>query len=126
MISVRHLAEELRTLDRVYGSSKALTLFISYAQKRGLTDLLPHVLGYIKRTRARAKQDEIVSIESPYPLSKKVQNDIRSYIGASDDTESELHIDEELIGGFRASYNSKQYDATLRGTLERLHKSLNA
>lgn len=86
--------------------------------------VLPKVLRNFKRVVRETHEYEMLNIYTPHVVSEEEVQAIRTLVHADASTSVECHLDENLIGGFRATYRGKVYDATLLRKVQKLKQEL--
>lgn len=79
--------------------------------KYKLVALLPEITRILKRKQKIEEGEEMVQIESPFPLSKESIDSIKTLVDAKS-KEHSIKITPELLAGFKAKYRKKMYDAS--------------
>lgn len=114
-IEIVHQAED---------GDKALSAFISFLEVNNLMYQLPLIVKYLERFQMQSANATKLRIESPFEISPSIQQNIQTFVEASDATEIEIEINTKLLGGFRASYKGFVTDASIRHNLLALKKHL--
>jgi len=119
MIDSRTLAETAVRLSQGADAEKNIDAFIAYLSEHNLTGLLPQVLVHAQRMSNQESKDAVLHITSKYALSDAERDQVIKVTGAQNAT-VEQHIDENLVGGFSATYEGHIYDGSLSHQITRL------
>jgi len=117
-------------LQKIFGSSwDALTLkFIEVVTRKGREDALPEIVKSFFQQYNEYKGITDVVVTSAQPLDEDSLEKIRMKLVESGTTKAHIHmdtrVDPNLIGGFILEYNNNQYDASIRGKLNKLKNKL--
>lgn len=119
-------------LQKIFGKSwTTLTLkFVEVVTRKGREDVLPDMVHTFFEQYNDYKGITQVLVTSAKPLSKESLDQITQKLKDSGTTKPNINIETkvnpDLIGGFILEYNNKQYDASVRGKLNKLkHKLVN-
>ena len=123
MVNSRTLAHTVLELQNKPQPEKHTDAFVNYLKENNLLGLLPQVIDHIDRITERRNETDTLRIESKHELSQEDVQAIRSLTGA-DNAPMETHINEEVIGGFSASYKGYLYDGSLEHQVSRLKDML--
>lgn len=122
MVTAEKLGRTLIAMADESGAEKSVQQFVSFAERRGLTFMLPDVVRFLEQLAASDEGSSDVVITTARDVSKSLLEDIKSHVKATGET---VHtIDESLIGGFTAQTGNKLYDASIRHSLVRLKHKL--
>lgn len=119
-------------LQKIFKESwTKLTLkFVEIVTRKGREGVLPDMVDTFFEQYNDYKGITNVVVTSAKPLSGESLDHIKEKVKASGTTKPninfEIKIDPNLIGGFILEYNNKQYDASVRGKLNKIkHKLVN-
>lgn len=90
---------------------------VAVLAKYKLLSVLPSVLSSIKQQARSTLSENMLRIETPYPLSEQSISAIKSITGGDAHT---ISINEALLAGFKARFKGKLYDASAQRVLEEL------
>lgn len=125
MISSAQLAKALIALSKEEkNQDKVLEKFFTFLKHHSLEGMLEGVLHELSRLSEEEKRKETLSIQTAQPLSEKSKAHIKKIIGASEKTNVEKEVREELLGGFRARYQGFEYQGSLKHQVDTLEKQL--
>lgn len=117
-------------LQKIFGSSwDPLTLkFVEVVTRKGREDVLPDITQSFFELYNVYKGITIVVVTSARQLDKETLANIEKKLINSGTTKPHIHmetkVDPDLIGGFILEYNNMQYDASIRGKLNKLRSKL--
>ena len=117
-------------LQKIFGSSwDALTLkFVEVITRKGRENVLPDIAQTFFEQYNEYKGITNVLVTSANPLSEDSLDRIRQKLISSGTTKDKINletkVDPALIGGFVLEYNNNQYDASVRGKLNKLKNIL--
>jgi F-type H+-transporting ATPase subunit delta len=114
------MPEGLPQLGSPYGN------FLALLAERGRLRLLPEIRRQFERLRAEAEGRIQGRLRSAHPLEAREIAEIAAALGRrlARRVELEAAVDPALIGGFVVELGDRVIDASLRGRLERLRRSL--
>lgn len=117
-------------LHKLFADSfSALTLkFVEVVTRKGRENVLPDMVETFFEQYNDYKEITNVLVTSAKPLSEISLDAIKQKLKSSDTTKPNINIqtkvDPNLIGGFILEYNNMQYDASVRGKLNKLKNKL--
>ncbi|MBY5958232.1 ATP synthase F1 subunit delta [Membranicola marinus] len=117
-------------LQKIFADAwSPLTLkFVEVVTRKGREDVLPDMVDTFFQQYNEYKGITQVVVTSAKPLDAKTLDRIKEKVKASGTTKPNIEIqtkvDPNLIGGFILEYNNKQYDASVRGKLNKLKQKL--
>ena len=120
MIKSKQLAKAIFELsqDKV---EKLDAKFFDFIQKRNLEAQLPSVLWHLEKIIELDKEKKGIQIETAHEISHETTKHIKTFLKAEDLSEV-IKIKKELIGGFRAKWDGKIYDASFKNSLKKLEE----
>lgn len=98
--------------------------FLEFVSQNNLVHQLPTILFHLTLERDNRARAGKLSLRVSEEISSSLIEDIKKYVGASKDAETETVIDKSLIGGFIAEYKNILHDASLSSVLEKLRLNL--
>ena len=125
-----HGSRKNAILQKIFGSSwDVLTLkFIEVVTRKGREDVLPEIAKSFFEQYNEYKGITEVVVISAQPLNEDSLEKIKIKLVESGTTKANIHlvtrVDPTLIGGFILEYNNNQYDASVRGKLNKLRNKL--
>lgn len=117
-------------LQKIFGPSwDVLTLkFVEVVTRKGREDVLPDITQTFFEQYNEYKGITNVVVISAQRLSESSLDRIKEKLIASGTTKNNINletkVDPSLIGGFVLEYNNNQYDASVRGKLNKLKNKL--
>lgn len=86
---------------------------VNFLTTYNLLSLVPTLTKELELLQKKEKESELVTIESPFPLSKENVTKIKSFVS---DTElvHEVKENKDLLAGFRATYKGIRYERSAR------------
>jgi F0F1-type ATP synthase delta subunit len=124
MIRSKQLASVLQLMLRQTKDVRsAVDRFVSYCEKRKLTHLLPMVVKHMEYFEEKEKQRNTVIITSKHPLSETELKKIIAVSGSPKDARVYTNLDDKILGGFKAQYDYRMYDASVRTAISKLTHS---
>jgi F0F1-type ATP synthase delta subunit len=120
MIKSKQLAKAIFELsqDKV---EKLDAKFFDFIQKKNLLAQLPSVLYHLEKIIELDKEKKGIQIETAHEISQETTKHIKTFLKAEDLSEV-IKIKKELIGGFRAKWDGKIYDASIKNGLKKLEE----
>jgi F0F1-type ATP synthase delta subunit len=109
----RRIAEVV--VQKEIGADDIIAALSSY----NLLSLLPSIQKDIIKLASKKGDEDVIHIESPFPLDEQALARIRRIVG-HDLAKTEVTINTELLAGFKARFKGKLYD----GSAERIIKHL--
>lgn len=97
---------------------------LSFLKENNLWALQEKVLAHVASIEKIEKEYQTVDIVFADDREEKHAKDVTYSLSGSSDVEFSVKIDEALIGGFKARYKGKEWDASIDGVLERLRANL--
>jgi len=120
MIKSKQLAQALFQLsEEKVGNLDAK--FFDFIQKKNLLAQLPSVLYHLEKIIELDKEKKGIQIETAHEISHETTKHIKTFLKAEDLSEV-IKIKKELIGGFRAKWDGKIYDASIKNGLKKLEE----
>jgi len=95
--------------------------FFDFIQKKNLLAQLPSVLYHLEKIIELDKEKKGIQIETAHEISHETTKNIKTFLKAEDLSEV-IKIKKELIGGFRAKWDGKIYDASIKNGLKKLEE----
>lgn len=125
MVSSHELAQSLIHLLEIEDSKeKTLEAFIAFLEENNLLVQLPHIIQRLENYSREQKKHNTLVIESPFSLSQETRTLIQKQSNAEDAEDVSVIENKNLLGGFRATYQGRVVDASLRTNLQALKKKL--
>ena len=126
MISSKNLADAIYniSLDHTQSDTVLIDAILSYVKKYKLESLLPKTLIYLEDKVNKDLDWNTLSILSKTEINKEVSGSIAQKIKAEEAKKINIRLDENLIGGFMATYKGIIYDASIKNQLQLLRNSL--
>jgi F0F1-type ATP synthase delta subunit len=125
MITSQELAQSLikilETSDDPQSSSEA---FIAFLEENNLLVQLPRIIQRLESHSEKEKKHNTLIIESPFTLSDSLLKKIQKQSEAENAQSISFVENSELLGGFRATYQGRVIDASLKHNLQVLKKQL--
>ena len=97
--------------------------FFDFIEKRNLKAQLPSVLYHFEKIVELDREKKGIQIETAHEIKHETANQIRKFLEAEELPEI-IKIKKELIGGFRAKWNGKIYDASIMTGLKKLEETI--
>ena len=122
MIKSKQLAQALFELSE----EKAGDLdakFFDFIEKRKLQAQMPSVLYHLEKIAELDKEKKGIQIEVAHPIKDDTVKQIKTFLKAEKFSEV-IKTRKELIGGFRAKWNGKIYDASILTGLKKLQEKI--
>ncbi len=98
--------------------------FVEFLEEHSLMSHLPSVVRYLESYAKKESDFNTLFIETPFPISEALTKNIQARMEVAKETPVEMIINEELLGGFRASYQGVITDASIKHNLQVLKKQL--
>jgi len=95
--------------------------FFDFIEKRNLTTQLPSILIHLEKIIELEKEKKGIQIETAHEISHETTKHIKTFLKA-DELSEVIKINKDLIGGFRAKWNGKIYDASIKNSLKKLEE----
>lgn len=126
MISSKNLAEAIYkiSLDESLSTDKVVEKSMDYIKENKLEALLPKTINHLEEKAKKQKIWNTFSIISGKKINEDIVNDIKKRLDANNATNTLNTVDEDLIGGFVATYKGTIYDASLKNQLQLLRTVL--
>ncbi len=86
--------------------------------------LAPNILRNLDREVSDLEKKTTVDIRVSHEISASLLKDIEKKIGKKTEDKSMITVDKDLIGGFRAVYQGKVYDGSIKNYLKELRATL--
>lgn len=98
--------------------------FLKFCAEKNLLSLLPAVIKHLEVLHARAADKDKIKLTVGHDLQKSVVDNIKDFIEADVGTglkpvRTDIVEDESMLGGFRAEYQHKIYDGSVKMQLAR-------
>lgn len=119
-METKYLAKALIKLSYKTTSAKASAKFLHFIQQKGLLPLLPGVVRYLKKELEMQKEMNTLKIYSSHTLAGQAIDTIKKTMKVRGGAGEEVTIEKDLIGGFRAEYDTMVYDASVKTQLSKL------
>ena len=125
MISPRAIAHSLiQAAQAGVSDDQISTVVDAFLHEYHLTDLLPAIVRQYEQLQQAALASETLTITTAFELSDELQSQISHALASATQPPITTTVDPQLIGGFIARYQGKEYDASLRTQLNQLHTHL--
>lgn len=95
--------------------------FFDFIEKRNLTAQLPSIVFHLEKIIELEKEKKGIQIETAHEISHETTKHIKTFLNAEDLPEV-IKIKKDLIAGFRAKWNGKIYDASIKNSLKKLEE----
>ena len=120
----RHYAKILYNLTKEAKDVNAATKeFLQFIQDKHATKKLPAIIKEFEEYGARQEGIVTASVTVARQLPEKlVQETVEKILGSK--ARLKISTDAELLGGLKVKTSSHEYDASLKGQLQQLEKSL--
>lgn len=127
MISSKQLALATLSLsDENKDAKVVLEKLNKFIDKHRLESFLPQILKEIKNESLKRKESRTLFVETPFEEDKEIMSKISGLISVTEDSELSHKVNKSILGGFRAYYKDKKYDASVDSALKRLAEELKA
>ena len=123
MIKSKQLARALFELSQDNQNKDLDAKFFDFMEKRRLTAQLPSVIYHFEKIMEQDAEKKGLQIEVAHPISAETAKKIKTHLQAENFPEI-LKIKNELIGGFRAKWQGKIYDASFATGLKKLEQAI--
>jgi len=126
MISSKNLAEAIYkiSLESKKDNKVIVEAILIYIQKYKLESLLPKTLVYLEDKLKKDLNWNTFFLESRFSLKNELIDDIKNKLKVNKTANVLLNKNENLIGGFRATYQGIIYDASIKNQLQLLKNYL--
>jgi F0F1-type ATP synthase delta subunit len=126
MISSKLIAKTLYSLveDDKKNPREVADKFALFAEAHNLMHYMSPVARAIEAEYRRRQKKNQLSIRVACEISGKLLEQIKQYVGASKEVETERVVDKDIIGGFVARYGNMIYDGSMRTQLKKLRAKL--
>ncbi|MBP7992774.1 MAG: ATP synthase F1 subunit delta [Candidatus Magasanikbacteria bacterium] len=120
----RHYAKILYSLTKDSKDVNAATNeFLRFVTEKHATKKLPAIMKEFTEYAAKQEGITIAHVTTARELPEKiVQEAVEKILGSK--AQVTTHVDTELLGGLKVRTSSHEYDASLKGQLQQLEKSL--
>ena len=120
----RHYAKILYNLTKEAKDVNAATKeFLQFIQDKHATKKLPSIMKEFTEYAARQEGIVMATVTTARELPEKiVQEAVEKILGSK--AQIAVSTDAELLGGLKVRTSSHEYDASLKGQLQQLEKSL--
>lgn len=120
----RHYAKILYNLTKEANDVNAATKeFLQFIQDKHATKKLPAIMKEFEEYAARQEGIVTAAVTTARELPEKlVQEAVEKILGSK--ARIKMSTDSELLGGLKIKTSSHEYDASLKGQLQQLEKSL--
>ena len=129
-ISMTHKKKILTEIASIKEAPKPLVSTMLLMAEKGRTSEIEPMLNTLIAMIEDATNIMRVYVRSPQSLSVESQKQVEAFarkkIPGSCEIILEEIVDESLIGGVHIYVDGKAYDATIKGSLNRLHQALNS
>lgn len=98
--------------------------FMVYLEKNHLTSLLPNILTNLDRELDSHEKKRTVKIEVSHETSATLIKEIENFIKKDPSHKSNVKVESELIGGFKAEYKGRVFDGSVSNYLKELRATL--
>jgi len=95
--------------------------FFDFVEKKKLQAQLPSVLYHLEKLIDLEQEKNGIQIEVAHEIKTETVKKIKSFLDAEDMPEI-IKTKKELIAGFRAKWNGKIYDASVKNSLKKLEE----
>lgn len=99
-------------------------LFFDFVKKYKLENQLKNIVKYLLQEQLVRKKNNTLKIYSPFPLPLHTVSLLEKHMDTTENTETNVILEPQLLGGFRAYYQDTKVDASIQSTLEKLRKNL--
>ena len=126
MIKSKQLAEALYELSEQKNHDKIEDLdakFFAFIKENKIEGELPAVLYHFEKIVEREQEKKGIVIETAHEIKEATAKHIKTFLKA-DELHDVVKIKEELIGGFRAKWGGKIYDASIMTGLKKLEEAI--
>lgn len=121
----RDIAASYVTLSKQgYSAEDIATSIADFLNENNLFSLKDKVLSQIKAYEEAEKYYQTAHISTAHHLSEAIQKKIAHAVSNSEGTHVSVTENKELIAGYIARYRGIEWDASLKGSLERLRADL--
>jgi F0F1-type ATP synthase delta subunit len=124
VLNSQEIARSLWTLSKKENSETSVDQFIDYLKKTGQISLLAKAHGYLQRYSEHETAHETLVIYSRHLLSEDSLKEVKSFVGASENTPVTNILSDSVIGSFQASYRGVVYDGTIANALTQMTRLL--
>ncbi len=111
--------------------SKALSLLLvsekisvsemlTFLEAKKLLSLLPEIMRELKLRKDELRNEKLLTLETPFPLSDESVDTIKELLTIKEDCEVKQKERRDLLSGFRATYKHQSYDASARKLINQL------
>ena len=98
--------------------------FMVYLEKNHLTSLLPNILTNLDRELDSHEKKRTAKIEVSHETSATLIKEIENFIKKDPSHKSNVNVESELIGGFKAEYKGRVFDGSVSNYLKELRATL--
>lgn len=124
-VTSKKVAQALYALiEEGYDAERVANAFAEYAKKRNARHLMCGALRHLELINERENERKTLKIKTPFKLSENVMKRIRDVMDVDPESKTDIHINEDLIGGFIAQYNDNVYDISIKSQLIALKQKL--
>lgn len=124
MMNSKLLAQSLMKISQKETSDESVDAFFSFLKEKNAFYLLPQIKKHLDRDIQKTLAQNKLVISSKHNLSDSEIEQICSLVGAEQNVEKEVLVDESLVGGFSAVYKGNIYDGSLRNQITQLKNQL--
>lgn len=126
MISSKHLADAIYklSLDKSLNKKDLVDKVFEYVKAYKLEAILPKAIMHLEEKLRKDKEWNTFAVSSGRVIDESLVHDIRKKLDAGEASEIKKEVDEDLIGGFVATYKGVIYDASLKNQLRLLRQVL--
>lgn len=123
--SSRNIAKALvQSLRDGADPSKLAKSFSKYLEENHMQGLAPNILRNLDREVADLEKKTTVDIRVSHEISASLLKEIEKKVGKKPEDKSTILVDKDLIGGFRAVYQGKVFDGSIKNYLKELRSTL--
>lgn len=98
--------------------------FEKYLSENHLLGLVPNIIANLEREQMKVEKGKTADIRTSHELAGSIVKDIEKRIRKESGDATKVTVDPELIGGFKAVYKGKVFDASVRNYLKELREEL--
>lgn len=109
---------------RTDDESQAVSIFSDYLTSNNLTAYIPNIMRHLRHHQNQVADFNTLKVSSRYKLNEEFLSSLKKSLAIPADTPTSMTTNEKAVGGFVATYQGKQYDATLQTQVHNLHKAL--
>lgn len=114
----------MESLSEGKDPSKLAKSFEKYLSDNHLMGLVPNIIANLEREQEKKEKGKTAEIKTSHEIATSIIKDIEKRIGKESGDETKILVDPDLIGGFKAVYKGKVFDASVRNYLKELREEL--